>query len=228
MRRTWAVVALLVAPVSCGSGTEDAQIANVFADVGGVTLESGCYEGLDADVELVDGQIVVTSMTASRRIGGDCGSAVQTGLEPGPDVVHPEAEARWALVGDTYRKVDYCGVETRRCVPFPAESVPPSCSEESLQYATIGMNDGVYPIEVLRCELPWALIELDRCGGYHGVDSRSCTGDGTTRIIMEVTDGQWSAAGFQERPPPYAGQQQLPAACRDGPNAPAWVCEIVE
>ncbi len=154
--------------------------------------------------------------------------APSAGLEPGPDVVHPEAEARWAMVGGTYRKVNYCGVETRRCVPFPTESVPSSCSEESLQYATIGMNDGVYPIEVLRCELPWALIELDRCGGYHGVKSRSCTGDGTTRIIMEVTDRQWHLAGFQEKRAPYAGQQQLPGACRDDPNVPAWVCEIVK
>lgn len=228
MRLTLAVVALLVALAACGSSTENVLLGDVYADVGGVSLGSGCWQHLDAEAELVDGQIVVAAMTASGRIDGDCLTTVRTGLAPGPDVVHPEASARWALFGDTYRKVDYCGVDTRRCVPFPRESVPPSCSEESLQYATVGMNDGVYPIEVLRCDLPWALIELDRCGGYHGDDGRLCTGDGITRIIMGVTDGQWNGAGFQEKPPPYAGQQQLPAACGDDPDVPDWVCEIVE
>lgn len=228
MRLTSVAVAALVALASCGLGTESVLLGDVQADVGGVSLGSGCYENLDADAELVDGQIVVTAMTASGRIEGDCATAVQTSFAPGPDVVHPEAEARWAMVGGTYRKVDYCGVETRRCVPFPSKSVPPSCSEESLRYATIGMNEGVYPVGVLRCELPWALIELDTCGGYQGVNSRFCTDDGTTRIIMAVTDGRWTGAGFQEKPPPYAGQQQLPAACRDDPDVPAWVCEIVE
>jgi hypothetical protein len=104
------------------------------------------------------------------------------------------------MVGDTYRKVDYCGVDTRRCVPFPSEPVAPSCSEESLRYATVGMFDNVYPFEVLRCEGPWALIGLDRCGGYHGDDGPFCSGDGIVRIIMAVTEGRWNAAGFRRNP----------------------------
>lgn len=190
MRRTSTAVAPMLALAACGGDTETVLLGSVEADAGVVHLGSGCWEHLDAEVELVDGQIVVTAMTASGRIDGECLTTVRTGLAAGPDVVHPEASALWAMVGDTYRKVDYCGVDTRRCVPFPSEPVPPSCSEESLQYATVGMNDGVYPIEVLRCDLPWALIELDRCGGYHGDDGPFCTGDGITRIIMGVTDGQ--------------------------------------
>jgi hypothetical protein len=57
-----------------------------------------------------------------------------------------------ALVGDSYRQIDYCGVETQHCVPFSAEPGPAVCSLGSLRFATVGMFAGVYPIEVVRCE----------------------------------------------------------------------------
>jgi len=117
-----------------------------------IVLVAGCFEEAGGDAELRDGQIVVTSLWGEGRIDGDCATGVPLDLAPGPDVVDVEGGKRFALVGDSYRQIDYCGVETQRCVPFSAEPVPADCSLESLRFATVGMFAGVYPIEVVRCE----------------------------------------------------------------------------
>lgn len=109
----------------------------------------------------MDGQIVITSLWGKGEIGGECATAVPLDFPPGPDVVHAEGGKRFALVGDSYRQIDYCGIETRRCVSFSAEPIPADCSDESLRFATVGMFAGVYPIDVVRCEGRWALVDIE-------------------------------------------------------------------
>ena len=58
----------MVALGACGLGTENVLLGHVSAGLGGVSLGSGCWKNLHADAELVDGHIIVRSMTASGRI----------------------------------------------------------------------------------------------------------------------------------------------------------------
>lgn len=219
-RSLLAVIVLAAGLAACsgGGGTETVLLGAVEVDAGNVVLGSGCWERLDARAELIGDQIVVQEMAASGRIEGDCLSTTRTELAAGPDVVHADAQARWAIVGNAYRQVDYCGVDTRRCVPFSPDSVPPSCAEESLRFATLGMYDGVYPFEVLRCEGRWALVDLDTCGGYHGEDGPYCAGYGVDRILLAVTDGTWNSTGFKQ-------DLFCPNPAEYDPELPDWVCE---
>lgn len=150
---------------------------------------------------------------------GACATTVPLDLAPGPDVVDPEGEQRYALVGDSYRPIDYCGLETRRCVPFSTEPVPADCSDASLRFNTIGMFAGAYPFDVVRCEGRWALVDIDTCGGVHGEDGAFCEG-APERVLLAAADGRWEATGFEA---------ELfcpdPAESFGVPDLPAWVCD---
>ena len=160
-----AAVVLLVAAACNSDGHVDAVVSGVDVDEDSIVLVAGCFEEAGGDAELRDGQIVVTSLWGEGKIDGDCATGVPLDLAPGPDVVDVEGGKRFALVGDSYRQIDYCGVETQRCVPFSVEPVAADCSLESLRFATVGMFAGVYPIEVVRCEGRWALVDIENCGG---------------------------------------------------------------
>jgi len=115
-----AAVVLLVAAACSSDGHVDADLSGVDVDEDSIALVAGCFEEAGGDAELRDGQIVVTNLWGEGRIDGDCATAVRLDLAPGPDVVDAEGGERFALVGDSYRQIDYCGVETQRCVPFSA------------------------------------------------------------------------------------------------------------
>jgi hypothetical protein len=140
-------------------------------------------------------------------------------FRPGPDVVDVEGEKRFALVGDTYRQIDFCGIETRRCVPFSAELVPADCSQESLRFATVGLFAGVYPIEVVRCEGRWALVDIQTCEGLHGEDGAHCS-NGAERVLLVADSGRWAPTGFEA---------ELfcpnPAESFGDDDLPHWVCD---
>ena len=142
--------------VGCGGGWEGAALSSVRVQDDLVVLITGCYDAAAGDASLVGGQIVVTTLRGrGQKDNHDCGNAVAVGLTAGPDVVQPAKKKRFALIGEDYRQIDYCGLQRRRCVPFSPQPVPPNCTEASLRFATIGTFGGVYPIEVLGCEGKW-------------------------------------------------------------------------
>jgi hypothetical protein len=206
-----ATLAALAAVTSCGSSR--APLVGVQVVDGEVVVTSACFDELGVVARLVTDevgdQIVVDDLAGS---GGspdeDCASGASTGLAPGPDVVDLEAGVRWALVGDGYRQVEYCGPTTRRCVPFPTEEVPPSCSAESLRFATVGMYGGVHPVETLRCEGRWALVELD-----------TRPDRGLTRVLLVSDGARWLDSGFDAR-----WQCPDPARRSGVPDLPDWAC----
>lgn len=212
----------VLAAAACG--TSRAPLLGAQVVDGEVVVTSACFDHLEIDARLVADeageQIVVDDLTGS---GGspdeDCASGASTGLAAGPDVVDVEAGTRWALVGGDYRQVEYCGPTTRRCVPFPTEVVPPTCSDESVRFATVGMRGGVHPVETLRCEGGWALVELDTCDGDRGQDGTSCADRGAVRVLL-VSDGErWLDSGFDAR-----WQCPDPARRSGVPDLPDWAC----
>jgi hypothetical protein len=214
-----AAVVLLVAPACSSDGHVDVVLSGVDIDEDSIVLVAGCFEEAGGDAELRDGQIVVTSLWGEGSIDGDCATGVPLDLAPGPDVVDVEGGKRFALVGEVYRQIDYCGVETQRCVPFSAEPVPADCSLESLRFATVGMFAGVYPIEVVRCEGRWALVDIETCRGFHGEESAFCSG-GAERVLLAASDGRWAATGFEaELFCPH------PAESFGADDLPDWVCD---
>jgi len=211
---------LAVGAYGCsGPGRAGLSGVEIDAGQGTLTLVTGCYDRVGGDAELRDGQIVVTDLWGEGARDGDCAGSVPLDLQPGPDVVDPEREQRYALVGDSYRPVDYCGLETPRCVPFSTEPVPADCSDASLRFATIGMFAGVYPFDVVRCEGRYALLDIDTCGGVHGEDGAFCEGH-PERVLLAARDGRWDTTGFEAE-----------LFCRDpadsfgAPDLPAWVCD---
>ncbi len=144
------------------------------------------------------------------------------GVTRGMDVVAPDERLRFVLIRDRYVQVDYCGLATPRCVGFSTEPVPAECSEASLRYATIGMYQGVHPLEVVRCEGDWAVIDLDVCGGPSGDEGRYCGVEDGWALYTKAGGGPyWEATGFE---------QDLfcpdPAEKFGAPGLPDWVCEV--
>lgn len=213
-------VALLLVAAACGSnGKSEAALSGVDIETDSIALVTGCFEQAGGDAELVDGQIVMTSLWGQGRIDGDCATAVPLDFPPGPDVVDAEGGRRFALVGDSYRQIDYCGIETRRCVPFSAEPVPADCTLESLRFATVGMFAGVYPIDVVRCEGRWALVDIETCEGFRGDDGAFCSG-GAERVLLAAGDGRWAETRFEaELFCPH------PAESFGAEDLPDWVCD---
>jgi hypothetical protein len=211
------VVALVLAACST-DGRSEAALSAVGIDDGSIVLVAGCFEEAGADAEARGGQIVVTSLWGRGRIDGECATEVPLDFRPGPDVVDVEAERRFALVGDNYRQIDYCGLETQRCVPFSTEPVSADCSQESLRFATVGLFAGIYPIEVVECEARWALVDIETCMGLHGEDGAYCSG-GTERVLLVAESGRWATTAFEAE-----------AFCPDPAESfgvedlPDWVC----
>lgn len=231
-------VALSAVVVGCGDGPSDGHtgagalnstLFSVEVVDGAVELHGACHRTLDAVVGLDDGQIVLTEVTEDGpESGDDCASVSRVDVDPsvgitrGMDVVAPDEGLRFVLVRDQYAQVDYCGLDTPRCVDFSTDSVPAECSEASLRYATIGMYQGVYPLEVLRCEGDWAVIELDVCGGPSGDDGRYCgVEDGWALYTKAGGAPYWQGTGFE---------QDLfcpnPAEQFGTPGLPDWVCQV--
>jgi hypothetical protein len=95
-------VVALAAAACAGQGSGPAGLGGVDVDAeqNTIVLITGCYDRAGGDAELRDGQIVVTDLWGEgRRDGADCARGVPIDLQPGPDVVDPEGERRYALVG---------------------------------------------------------------------------------------------------------------------------------
>jgi hypothetical protein len=204
---------------ACSGGRSDAAVSGVDIDEDSIALITGCFKEAGGDAELRDGQIVVTSLWGKGRIDGDCANGVPLDFRPGPDVVDVEGEKRFALVGDSYRQIDYCGIETQRCEPFSAEPVPADCSQESLQFATVGLFAGVYPIEVVRCEGKWALVNIETCEGFHGENGAHCS-NGAERVLLVADSGRWAPSGFEAEL--FCPDHAASFGVEDIPN---WVCD---
>lgn len=99
-------------------------------------LLNGCFVDADATFARQGDQIIVSDLRADPTPvdSGSCGASIDVDGPVGPDVVYPEGEQRFALVGDYYVPVDYCGVDIRRCVDVEVDPGPASCSQASLQY----------------------------------------------------------------------------------------------
>jgi hypothetical protein len=211
----------ILALVACGAGSKDAPLDGALVRKGRIVLSSGCFKSVDAKTEVVDGQIVVTRLRGRNEEFGDCANTVRLAQGAGPDVVYPKQKVRLAFVGDEYRQIDYCGLATKRCVPFSPVPVPADCTQQSLRFATIGVFAGVYPIEILRCEQPWATVAIDTCGGYHDEDARTCTGK-PRRVLLNIDAfGRWRQLGIDYK-------QLCPNAAESTGIAgvPKWVCKV--
>lgn len=208
---------------SVGRASDGPQHLATVTAVGedGIHLGAGCFEQLEADAEPRGDQIVVTRLDGRGVIAGDCSIQARIEFAPGPDVVHPEAEARFTMIDGDYRRVDYCGLDTPRCVPFSTEVVTADCSDASLRFATLGAAGGVYPMEVLRCEEPWAMVALDLCGGVHGDDGQHCD-EGVVTSLLVIDDGdRWVGTGFEQ-----ALFCPDPADRFGAPGLPDWACDV--
>jgi hypothetical protein len=220
---TMTLGALAWGALACGAMSGDGPVELLSASPigeGRLSLGSGCFERLEANAELRDGQIVVDRLEGFGKIDGDCASGVTVDLAPGPDIVQPEPGVRLVFIDGDYRRVDWCGIDEPRCVPFSTEVVPAECTQESLRFATIGSYGGVYPLRVLRCEASWALITLDLCGGVQGEEGRYCDEGEVVQLLNEGPDDRWLATSFDPT-------MHCPDASRRMglPGIPDWVCE---
>lgn len=230
-----AVVFVAIAALSAGcSGSERAApapspLSGVDVVDGAIELNGACRRSLDSTVERLDDQIVLSDVTVEGPESDDgCMSVSRVefdpslGIEPGMDVVAPEEELRFVFVRDRYVQVDYCGLDTPRCVDFSTDPVPAECSEASLRYATIGFYNGVHPLEVVRCEGDWAVIELDVCRGPSVDEDRDCGVDDVWALFTKAGGGPyWEGTGFeQELFCPNAAEKY------GAPGLPEWVCEV--
>lgn len=206
--------------VTCGAGSENAPLDGAVVRDGRIVLISGCYESVDADTRLAGDQVVVTRLRGHNEEFGDCGNGVRLPYRAGLDVVYPNQEVRLAYLGSQYRRIDYCGVVTRRCVPVPTGPIISDCTRASLRFATIGVFDGVYPFEILRCERRWAVVVIDTCGGYHGEDAEFCAG-APRRVLFQLdADGRWWTTGIDYR---FRCSNATKFVPRD---LPKWVCKV--
>ena len=234
----FAALTLAALATGCGVGSTGARAADpapssplsaVEVEDDAVLLHGPCHQTLGAEVERDGDQIVLRDITADGpESADDCASVSRVEVDPaagitrGMDVVAPEDRLRFVLVRDQYAQVEYCGLDTPRCVEFSTDPVPAECSEASLRYATIGMYQGVYPLEVLRCEGDWAVIELDVCGGPSGDEGRYCgVEDGWALYTKAGGAPYWQGTGFEK---------ELfcpnPAEQFGTPGLPDWVCEV--
>jgi hypothetical protein len=189
----YAAIALLVLG---GCANEPFLPLNAVYDRHGrIALDSDCVESLNAEIRRELGQVVVTHLDGRRHSRDNCDWALLP-VDVGPDVVYPKGRVRYAFLGGEYRRVDYCGVSTRRCVPVPTGPVNADCTRPSLRYATIGVLGGVFPFHVRRCEDGWARVDLETCHGYDGEEEPSCTGTPRRLLFQVDQNGRWWTSGI--------------------------------
>lgn len=230
-----AIVFVAIAALSAGcTGSEAAAptpspLSGVDVVDGAIELYGACHRTLSAVVGRDGDQIVLTDVAADGpESGDDCASVSRVDVDPslgitsGMDVVAPEERLRFVFVRDRYVQVEYCGLDTPRCVDFSTDPVPAECSEASLRYATIGYYNGVHPLEVVRCEGDWAVIELDVCGGPPVDEGGDCRVEDVWALFTKAGGGpNWEATGFeQELFCPNAAEKY------GAPGLPEWVCEV--
>ena len=97
-----AVVLIMAVAACAGPGGDLPALSGVDIDEsqGTLALVTGCYDRVGGDAVLRDGQIVVTDLWGEGGSHNDCARGVPLDLGPGPDVVYPRGEQRFALVGD--------------------------------------------------------------------------------------------------------------------------------
>jgi hypothetical protein len=107
---------LVLAACSEGRATPGYEpVSPAAADARQVTLQGPCGASADVSVDEQDSQIV---MTAVWRGGNDdaCVATVPVSLDDpigSRDIVDPDLHRRWALQGDQWLSLDWCGVAAR-------------------------------------------------------------------------------------------------------------------
>jgi len=206
------------------AASDEIVIDSVLVSGGTVSLLlSGCFIDADATFAIQGEQVIVSDLRGDPAPddSGTCSASIDVDGPVGPDVVYPEGEQRFALVGDDYVPVDYCGVDIRRCVDVEVDPGPASCSQASLQYWAGGLGGGaVYPASVDHCEDGWAVVTLEVCNGFLGRQDPRCS-EGPRTLLLVSRDGRWLGTGFK------SGLFCPDAAATYGaPDLPDWVCDF--